>query len=162
MRNQIDISLNGTINGSIRCDFNADTEDTNYTFRTWNFLNGQVINGEAVGTIETPNVEIKDAEIILNNKEMTTEKMSKDYLQLIQPYYKNNNINVDKGICEYHFGLKREELNPNGVINMGSLKKKNLIVNVSENAIASKLKIYCIGLNVLQIKNGNGNLQLAM
>lgn len=159
---KFNMKIDGKLKGFIRGDFETtySNEDENgFRLPTIAFASGVVENGVAVGALDNK-VEITDAELTMKKNEINTNKMSKEYLQLLQPYYKNTYVNVDNPLYEYHFGLKKEKLCPNGVINFGQLDSRRLLINVNDNAKGGKVKIIYNSINKLHVKDSQARLEL--
>ena len=73
-----------------------------------------------------------------------------EYFHLVQSYYYNKRI-PNKKIYSYSFCIDPVNLHPSGSVHFGKLTKKNITI---KGANSTKLILYGIGYNVLEISNG--------
>ena len=101
-----------------------------------------------------------DAEIFLNNVSRV-EKQRTSYFAFYQHYLANHNLNnLVEHIYVYSFAIKPEETQPSGTCNFSRLRKVNLkLSNIdSKSSNNTKIIIFAINYNVLNIMSGQGGL----
>lgn len=110
----------------------------------------------------TPTNPVSTALIQLNGHDRFTARNG-EYFSLVQPYQFHENVPVAPGINVYSFGLKPEEHQPSGTINMSRIDtavlnlvtKANFFDSVNTTA---KFRIFAVNYNVLRIMSGMGGL----
>jgi len=68
---------------------------------------------------------------------------------------------ADKGINVYSFGLKPEEHQPSGTINMSRIDTATLQMELKSGFLDSgsaKVRVYALSYNVLRVMSGMGGL----
>ena len=78
-----------------------------------------------------------------------------DYFSLVQPYQHHTNVPSNKGINVYSFGLKPEEHQPSGTLNMSRIDTAVLSIKSKAHGNAT---VYATNYNVLRILSGMGGL----
>jgi hypothetical protein len=78
-----------------------------------------------------------------------------DYFSLVQPYQHHTNVPSNKGINVYSFGLKPEEHQPSGTLNMSRIDTAVLSIKSKQHGNAT---VYATNYNVLRILSGMGGL----
>ena len=83
---------------------------------------------------------------------------SASYFRLVQPY-QHNTGSRRKHVYSYSFGLKPEEHQPTGSVNMSKLNNADMFFTFTQaDVVASKLKIYAVSYNVLRVMRGTAGL----
>ena len=106
---------------------------------------------------------VATAKLVLNGNDRFAERRG-NYFNLIQPYQHHTNIPANAGINVYSFGLKPEEHQPSGTLNMSRIDTAVLNVSYDSDYVASataanlNLYTYAINYNVLRILSGMGGL----
>lgn len=116
----------------------------------------------SVGTWNVFN-PIMSAKLQLNGNDRFSTRDG-DYFYLVQPYQHHENIpmlggvagNTPKYINVYSFGLKPEEHQPSGTLNMSRIDTATL--NLDTGANGTELWIFATNYNVLRILSGMGGL----
>lgn len=81
-----------------------------------------------------------------------------DYFRLVQPY-QHYTASRRKHVYTYAFGLKPEEHQPTGTVNMSKLNQADMFFTFTQaDVVASKLKIYAVSYNVLRVIRGTAGL----
>ena len=78
-----------------------------------------------------------------------------DYFSLVQPYQHHTNVPSNKGINVYSFGLKPEEHQPSGTLNMSRIDTAVLSI---KSKYPGNATVYATNYNVLRILSGMGGL----
>jgi hypothetical protein len=78
-----------------------------------------------------------------------------DYFSLVQPYQHHTNVPTNAGINMYSFGLKPEEHQPSGTLNMSRIDTATLAIKSKK---AGKCNVFATNYNVLRILSGMGGL----
>jgi hypothetical protein len=78
-----------------------------------------------------------------------------DYFSLVQPYQHHTNVPTNAGINVYSFGLKPEEHQPSGTLNMSRIDTATLAIKSHK---AGKCNVFATNYNVLRILSGMGGL----
>jgi hypothetical protein len=94
-----------------------------------------------------------DAKILLNGHDRFSTRFA-DYFNLVQPYQHHTRIPAT-GIYVYSFGLKPEEHQPSGSVNMSRIDNATLQLTMTTSE-PQKLRIYSVNYNVLRIMSGMG------
>lgn len=102
----------------------------------------------------------KSAKLQLNGNDRFSTRDG-DYFYLVQPYQHHENIpmvnaTTPKYINVYSFGLKPEEHQPSGTLNMSRIDTATL--NLETGADGNELWIFATNYNVLRILSGMGGL----
>jgi len=142
-----------------------------------NLLNGAGANGQT-GQPANP---VYSAKIQLNGHDRFAERFG-DYFNLVQPFQHHESVPINPGINVYSFGLKPEEHQPSGTLNMsridtatllltlkngtqtvggvasGSVSTYNTFLTSTGNTGTAVVKIYAVNYNVLRIMSGMGGL----
>jgi len=104
----------------------------------------------------TPQANTK-AKLMLNGNDRFAERDAM-YFTHVQPYQHHTNIPLKTlYINVYSFGLKPEEHQPSGTLNMSRIDTAQLKLNFTEGT-AGQVKIYAHSYNVLRILSGMGGL----
>jgi len=106
---------------------------------------------------------VATAKLVLNGNDRFAERPG-SYFNLIQPYQHHENIPANAGINVYSFGLKPEEHQPSGTLNMSRID--TAVLNISFDSTycttvtAGNLNLYtyAVNYNVLRILSGMGGL----
>jgi hypothetical protein len=77
------------------------------------------------------------------------------YFSHVQPYQHHENVPAEKHINVYSFGLKPEEHQPSGTLNMSRIDTATLHCTGSSD---TDLSVYAVNYNVLRILSGMGGL----
>jgi hypothetical protein len=94
----------------------------------------------------------------LNGNDRFAERDS-TYFSLVQPYQHHENIPDGKNINVYSFGLKPEEHQPSGTLNMSRIDTATLhLGNADTNSDDGQLWVFAVNYNVLRILSGMGGL----
>jgi len=94
----------------------------------------------------------------LNGNDRFAERDS-SYFSLVQPYQHHENIPDGKNINVYSFGLKPEEHQPSGTLNMSRIDTATLhLGNTETGAATGQLWVFAVNYNVLRILSGMGGL----
>jgi hypothetical protein len=78
-----------------------------------------------------------------------------DYFSLVQPYQHHTNVPTNAGINMYSFGLKPEEHQPSGTLNMSRIDTATLAIKSHK---PGKCNVFATNYNVLRILSGMGGL----
>jgi hypothetical protein len=106
---------------------------------------------------ETTHNSIGKAKLMLNGNDRFAERDAM-YFTHVQPYQHHTNIPLKAShINVYSFGLKPEEHQPSGTLNMSRIDTAQLKLGPFEPA-AGQVKIYAHSYNVLRILSGMGGL----
>ena len=117
------------------------------------FTFGGVCEDGSVGT--NP---VDKAKIQLNGHDRFQERDG-SYFNLVQPYQHHTNIPDSPGINVYSFGLRPEEHQPSGTVNMSRIDNATLWLNCSPAVQeGAKLRVFATNYNVLRIMSGMGGL----
>ena len=73
------------------------------------------------------------------------------------PYRRHTRI-PENFIYVYSFSLKPEQLQPSGTCNFSRLDSSELIFNFKSKLLASKVRVYALSYNILNVKNGMGGV----
>ena len=106
---------------------------------------------------------VATAKLVLNGNDRFAERPG-SYFNLVQPYQHHENIPANAGINVYSFGLKPEEHQPSGTINMSRID--TAVLNIAFDSTycttvtAGNLNLYtyAVNYNVLRILSGMGGL----
>ena len=102
--------------------------------------------------------EIKSAKLQLNGNDRFAERSSM-YFSHVQPYQHHTNIPNTANINVYSFGLKPEEHQPSGTLNMSRIDTATLQVSMKDSTTDSRnAYVYAVNYNVLRILSGMGGL----
>lgn len=162
-----------------RINFNHPVKEIIWTFqRSENFRNGTGYNdwfnfsASAPGTpVQSHAVDLMaKATLVLNNHDRFVER-PQSYFRLVQPHDFHTRI-PDNFIYLYSFGLRPEEYQPSGTINMSRIDSAYLkydLTNVSNLpapssqwvGVQGQLDVYAVNYNVLRIMSGMGGLAYA-
>ena len=91
----------------------------------------------------------------LNGNDRFAERDMK-YFTHVQPYQHHTNIPFERNINMYSFGLKPEEHQPSGTLNMSRIDTATLTHSVP--LANSDTHVYALGYNVLRILSGMAGL----
>jgi len=106
------------------------------------------------GSVATNPVET--AKIQLNGHDRFQERDG-SYFNLVQPYQHHTNIPDSPGINVYSFGLRPEEHQPSGTVNMSRIDNATLWLNCNDVVAqpgGAKLRVFATNYNVLRIMSG--------
>ena len=98
--------------------------------------------------------KVDKVKLQLNGNDRFAERNA-DYFSLVQPYQHHENVPADKHINVYSFGLKPEEHQPSGTLNMSRIDTATLHCTGSTS---TTLSVYAVNYNVLRILSGMGGL----
>jgi hypothetical protein len=128
-----------------------------------------------------PQNPVYSAKIQLNGHDRFAERFG-DYFNLVQPFQHHEAVPTNPGINVYSFGLKPEEHQPSGTLNMSRIDTATLLLNLKNgtqtvggvgtatgdkyanflltgtNQGTAVVKIYAVNYNVLRIMSGMGGL----
>jgi hypothetical protein len=149
---------------TVQLDEIAETyhEWTNYTTEPTGivddqFLDVTVIQEHTFGGENAVN-PVYSAKIQLNGHDRFQARDGK-YFNLVQPYQHHTNIPDSPGINVYSFGLKPEEHQPSGTVNMSRIDNATLLLQLDPAVQnGAKLRVYATSYNVLRIMSGMGGL----
>jgi hypothetical protein len=97
---------------------------------------------------------VRTAKIQLNGHDRFQERDG-SYFNLVQPYQHHTNIPDSPGINVYSFGLRPEEHQPSGTVNMSRIDNATLWLNCWEAVTpGAKLRVFATNYNVLRIMSG--------
>ena len=99
---------------------------------------------------------VRSAKIQLNGHDRFQERDG-SYFNLVQPYQHHTNIPDSPGINVYSFGLRPEEHQPSGTVNMSRIDNATLWLNCNEVVAqpgGAKLRVFATNYNVLRIMSG--------
>jgi len=146
---------------SIRMNFNHPSKELVWVIKSTDNTNGywnnfsDLISGDANNYIVGRNPVIR-AKIQLNGNDRFTERDG-TYFSRVQPYQHHENVPsvYNQGINVYSFGIKPEEHQPSGTLNMSRIDTAVLSLSTAVNGT---IMIYTINYNVLRILSGMGGL----
>jgi hypothetical protein len=101
---------------------------------------------------------VVSGKLVLNGNDRFAERNG-IYFNLIQPYQHHEKIPTNAGINVYSFGLKPEEHQPSGTLNMSRID--SAILNLTLNSASvnnANVYVYAVNYNVLRILSGMGGL----
>ena len=98
--------------------------------------------------------KVEKVKLQLNGNDRFAERNA-EYFSLVQPYQHHENVPADKHINVYSFGLKPEEHQPSGTLNMSRIDTATLHCTGSSE---TPLSVYAVNYNVLRILSGMGGL----
>lgn len=98
---------------------------------------------------------LTDAQLKLNGHDRFQTREAA-YFNLVQPYQHHTRIPTT-GIYVYSFGLKPEEHQPSGSVNLSRIDNAVWQLTMASNA-AQKIRFYAVNYNVLRIMSGMGGL----
>ena len=151
-----------------------------YLFDT-NLLAGVGANGATT----LPANPVYSAKIQLNGHDRFAERFG-DYFNLVQPFQHHECTPLNPGINVYSFGLKPEEHQPSGTLNMSRIDTATLLLTLKNgtqtvggvasgavntygnffstgtNQGTAVVKIYAVNYNVLRIMSGMGGLKTVL
>lgn len=81
-----------------------------------------------------------------------------EYFRLLHQYQHHTNPVPDLYIYTYSFAINPEELQPSGSANFSKIDNVDLIVNLVNGHLDSRIRVYGINYNVLRIMNGMGGV----
>lgn len=102
---------------------------------------------------------VKRAKLLLNGNERFQERTG-DYFNYIQPYQHHAHA-PSNGINVYSFNLNPADHQPSGSLNLSKIDDIVLEITVDKDisyASPGKIRVYCLGYNVVRIINGLGGL----
>ncbi len=149
---------------TVQLDEIAETyhEWTNYTTEPCGivddqFLDVTVIQEHTYGGENAVN-PVYAAKLQLNGHDRFQARDGK-YFNLVQPYQHHTNIPDSPGINVYSFGLRPEEHQPSGTVNMSRIDNATLLLQLDPAVVnGAKLRVYALSYNVLRIMSGMGGL----
>jgi hypothetical protein len=164
------------VSKKIRLNYNHPVKEIIWTIqREANFTVGTAYNdwfnfSAALPGVPVPSSAVdlmSDALIMLNGHERFALR-PQTYFRLVQPYQSHTRI-PDNFIYLYSFGLRPEEHQPSGTVNMSRIDNAQLkfdLTNVSNLPLPSsqwtnaqgRIAIYATNYNVLRIMSGMGGL----
>jgi len=108
-------------------------------------------------SITSPNPVVA-AKLVLNGNDRFAERNGY-YFNITQPYQHHENIPLNAGINVYSFGLKPEEHQPSGTLNMSRIDSAVLNLTLNSGSVnAANVYVYAVNYNVLRILSGMGGL----
>lgn len=128
-----------------------------------NYTDVRADNDEASHTAPTSGDNpVVEAKLMLNGHDRFATRAG-SYFNLVQCYQHHTNIPTSPGINVYSFGLKPEEHQPSGTVNMSRIDNTTLYLKIqyrdsSLTSVDAKLRVYCVNYNVLRIMSGMGGL----
>jgi hypothetical protein len=149
---------------TVQLDENAETfhEWNNYTTEATGIVDDHLLDVTLVqehtyGGEGATNPVLK-AKIQLNGHDRFQEREG-SYFNLVQPYQHHTNIPDSPGINVYSFGLKPEEHQPTGTVNMSRIDNATLMLTLDPKVNGgAKLRVFAVNYNVLRIMSGMGGL----
>ena len=152
------------LNTPLRLNFNHPVKELVWTLshadnitskQYFNFSSSNLSNYQSGGI--NP---VDKAKLQLNGHDRFTERAG-EYFSLVQPFQHHEHVPVVAGINVYSFGLKPEEHQPSGTINMSRIDTAVLQLAVKSGYLNSKtatVRVYAVNYNVLRIMSGMGGL----
>ena len=101
--------------------------------------------------------EMETAKLQLNGNDRFAERDSM-YFSHVQPYQHHENIPEGKNIYMYSFGVKPEEHQPSGTLNMSRIDTATLSVGFKTENDNRQSYVYAVNYNVLRILSGMAGL----
>jgi hypothetical protein len=101
--------------------------------------------------------EMETAKLQLNGNDRFAERDSM-YFSHVQPYQHHENIPDGKNIYMYSFGVKPEEHQPSGTLNMSRIDTATLSVGFKTENDDRQSYVYAVNYNVLRILSGMAGL----
>ena len=98
---------------------------------------------------------VDNVKLQLNGNDRFAERNAA-YFSLVQPYQHHEKIPATQNINVYAFGLKPEEHQPSGTLNMSRIDTATL--HCKGAADGTSLSVYAVNYNVLRILSGMGGL----
>ena len=98
---------------------------------------------------------VDNVKLQLNGNDRFAERGA-DYFSLVQPYQHHERIPAGQNINVYAFGLKPEEHQPSGTLNMSRIDTATL--HCTGTSATASLSVYAVNYNVLRILSGMGGL----
>jgi hypothetical protein len=99
---------------------------------------------------------LASAKLLLNGHDRFATRKA-GYFRLVQPWQHHTRI-PGKHVYVYSFGLKPEEDQPSGTVNMSRIDNATLELNLVANADTSEVLVYAPNYNVFRIMSGMGGL----
>ena len=98
-----------------------------------------------------------------NHERFHAMKQHGRYFRTVQPYMHHSNVPLkgasDRIYC-YNFGLKPEDAQPSGSVNMSRIDNVHMKLSTDDDANNLTIRLYARNYNVLRIQNGMGGLVL--
>jgi hypothetical protein len=171
---QLEFTGEETVTGTrnpLRLNFNHPVKELIWTLqrsdieiaKQWFNYSTNATEGTYQLGLSTSNVynPVDTAKLQLNGHDRFTERPG-SYFSLVQPYQHHENVPVAQGINVYSFGLKPEEHQPSGTINMSRIDTAVLNVNLRTGYLTgsqtAKVRVYGTCYNVLRVMSGMGGL----
>jgi len=157
------------INQKIKLNFNHPVKelvwtvqnDNNVTLKDWfNFEAATDLGGGSNLDLQNP---VATALLQLNGHDRFSVRPG-EYFSVVQPFQHHTAVPADsQGINVYSFGLKPEEHQPSGTINMSRIDTAVLALTLKTNALPTayptgKVRVFAVNYNVLRIMSGMGGL----
>lgn len=133
-------------------------EWNNYTTEPTGVVDNDLFVPEHTFGSPTATNPVRSAKIQLNGHDRFQERDG-SYFNLVQPYQHHTNIPDSPGINVYSFGLRPEEHQPSGTVNMSRIDNATLWLNCADAVSpGAKLRVFATNYNVLRIMSGMGGL----
>lgn len=149
---------------TVQLDEIAETfhEWTNYTTDACGIVSDELLDVTVIQEHtfggENAGNPVLAAKLQLNGHDRFQSRDGK-YFNLVQPYQHHTNIPDSPGINVYSFGLKPEDHQPAGTVNMSRIDNATLLLSLDPSVSAgAKLRVYATNYNVLRIMSGMGGL----
>jgi hypothetical protein len=136
-------------NEKIKLNFNHPVKEL-----IWHFRNDEQSN---IATNWTTFEEMESAKLQLNGNDRFAERDAM-YFSHVQPYQHHENIPDSKNIYVYSFGVKPEEHQPSGTLNMSRIDTATLSVGFKDENDKRQSYVYAVNYNVLRILSGMAGL----
>jgi hypothetical protein len=143
----------GVSGGKLKLNFNHPIKELIWMVRT------DADSADVTKWTDFTDLTCATTKLQLNGNDRFSERESM-YFTHVQPYQHHENIPVGKNISVYSFGLKPEEHQPSGTLNMSRIDTAVLNINCSMSTIpaTSSAYVYAVNYNVLRILSGMGGL----
>jgi len=141
---------------TVQIDSIADNnhEWNNYTTEPTGVVDNDLFVPEHTFGSPTSTNPVRSAKIQLNGHDRFQERDG-SYFNLVQPYQHHTNIPDSPGINVYSFGLRPEEHQPSGTVNMSRIDNATLWLNCADAVSqGAKLRVFATNYNVLRIMSG--------
>lgn len=99
---------------------------------------------------------LSTAKLLLNGHDRFATRKA-GYFRMVQPWQHHTRI-PGKHVYVYSFGLKPEEDQPSGTVNMSRIDNATLELNLVANADSQEVLVYAPNYNVFRIMSGMGGL----
>jgi hypothetical protein len=146
-------SLGNSNNGNNWMNYTTDTSALNVPVSSVSDFKRQL--GNSCITSKNP---VEKAKLVLNGNDRFAERNG-NYFNLIQPYQHHEKIPMNSGINVYSFGIKPEDHQPSGTLNMSRIDSAILNLTLASGSVnTANMYVYAVNYNVLRILSGMGGL----